>query len=79
MPSNIPSIIKHNPFGDAIIPKRKLWRKPKEGLLITTKGKKEGNNGRCAKFFLLPLHLEKLCVDIGIQIFILMVKITEIL
>ena len=32
---------KHNPFSDATT----------EGLLITTKGKKEGNNGRCAKSF----------------------------
>ena len=42
---------KQNPFNDAIAPKSKIWRKPREGLTMTCKGKKEGNNGRCAKFF----------------------------
>ena len=36
---------------EAIAPKSKIWRKCKEGLTMTYKGKKEGNNGRCAKLF----------------------------
>ena len=42
---------KQNPFSEAIAPKSKISRKRKEGLTMTCKGKKEGNNGRCAKLF----------------------------
>ena len=42
---------KQNPFSEAVAPKSKNWRRPCEGLVMTSKGKKEGNNGRCAKLF----------------------------
>ena len=42
---------KLNPFNEAIAPKSKIWRKSREGLTMTAKGKKEGNNGRCVKLF----------------------------
>lgn len=42
---------KRNPLGEARAPGGMTWRKPKEGLSITTKGKKEGSNGKMANFF----------------------------
>ena len=41
-----------NPYCEAIAPRKKMWKKRKEGLLINSMIKKEGNNGRGAKFFL---------------------------
>ena len=37
---------KSNPFAEAVTTKAKIWRKPNEGLSMTRKGKKEGNNGK---------------------------------
>lgn len=42
---------KTNPLGEARAPGGMTWRKPQEGLTITTKGKKEGSNGKMANFF----------------------------
>ena len=42
---------KSNPFSDAVSPKSKVWRNRSEGLKITRKGKKEGNNGRKLRLF----------------------------
>ena len=42
---------KTNPFNDASATKTMTWRRPNEGILCTTRGKKEGNGGRMANFF----------------------------
>ena len=42
---------KGSPFSDAVAPKAKIWRKPSEGLKMTRKGKKEGNNGNQVRLF----------------------------
>ena len=42
---------KQHPLEDVIAPKSLIWRKRGEGLYMTAKGKKVGNNGLGAKFF----------------------------
>ena len=42
---------KTNPFNDVSATKTTTWRRPNEGLLFTTREKKEGNGGRMAHFF----------------------------
>ena len=42
---------KTNPFNDASSTKTMTWRRPNERLLWTTRGKKVGNGGRVAHFF----------------------------
>ena len=42
---------KSNPFSDAVAPRAKVWRMPSEGLKVTRKGKKEGNNGKKIRLF----------------------------
>ena len=42
---------KTNPYGEAVAPKAKLWRKRSEGMSMSRKGKKEGNNARSVKLF----------------------------
>ena len=42
---------KTNPFSEAISPKSKIWRTKKEGLTMTGKGKKVGNNGKAVRVF----------------------------
>lgn len=42
---------KNNPFSDAVAPGAKVWRQPSEGLKVTRKGKKEGNNGKKVRMF----------------------------
>ena len=42
---------KTNPYNDARATKTMTWRKPNEGLHFTSRGKKEGNGGRMAHFF----------------------------
>lgn len=42
---------KLHPYDDVIAPQSLVWRKRGEGLLMSAKGKKEGNNGPGAKFF----------------------------
>jgi len=42
---------KTNPCGEARATSSMTWRKPSEGLRVTTKGKKEGSGGRMANFF----------------------------
>ena len=40
---------KYNPLDDARAPKGKIWRKRKEGLSVTAKGKHVGSGGRVVK------------------------------
>ena len=40
---------KYNPLDDARAPKGKIWRKRKEGLPVTAKGKHVGSGGRVVK------------------------------
>ena len=47
---------KVNPFNEAIAPREKIWRARGEGLEMTAKGKKEGNNGRCVRMFVAISH-----------------------
>jgi len=47
---------KKNPFDQAISPKKKIWRKRSEGLKMTAKGKKEGNNGKRVKLYVGISH-----------------------
>lgn len=47
---------KSNPHGEARATSTMTWRKPKEGLQRTTKGKKEGSGGRMAHFFVGISH-----------------------
>ena len=42
---------KSNPAGEARAVTSMTWRRPDEGLKITTKGRKEGSGGKVAKFF----------------------------
>ena len=42
---------KKNPAGEARAVTSMTWRRPDEGLQITTKGRKEGSGGKVAKFF----------------------------
>ena len=42
---------KTNPYSQATAPKSRLWRKKSEGLILTGKGKKEGNNGKSVRVF----------------------------
>ena len=42
---------KVNPYSQALAPKRKVWRTRGEGLVVTSKGKKEGNGGKCVRLF----------------------------
>ena len=42
---------KSNPFCAFIQPKAKTWHKRSEGLKLTQKGRKIGNNGRQVKLF----------------------------
>ena len=45
-----------NPYAEARAVSSMAWRQPKEGLRITTKGRKEGSNGRMANFFVAIAH-----------------------
>ena len=47
---------KFHPYGEARSASSMAWRKPNEGLIITTKGKKEGSGGRMAQFFVGIAH-----------------------
>lgn len=47
---------KRNPCGEARATSSMTWRKPKEGIKITTKGKKEGSGGKMANFFVGISH-----------------------
>jgi hypothetical protein len=47
---------KFNPLGEARAAGTMAWRKPKEGLSRTTKGKKEGVGGKMANFFVAIAH-----------------------
>ena len=40
-------------------PKAKIWRKRSEGLKLTQKGKKTGNNGRQVKLFVAIAYMER--------------------
>ena len=42
---------KSDPFSESIQPKATIWRKRSEGLKLTRKGRKTGNNGRQVKLF----------------------------
>ena len=42
---------KSNPAGEARAVSSMTWRRPDEGLKITTKGRKEGSGGKMANFF----------------------------
>jgi len=42
---------KYNPYAEARAVSSMAWRKPGEGLDITTKGRKEGSGGRLANFY----------------------------
>ena len=42
---------KYNPMGEARAVSSMAWRRPDEGLTITTKGRKEGSGGKMANFF----------------------------
>ena len=42
---------KPNPAGEARIVSSMTWRRPNEGVAITTKGRKEGSGGKMANFF----------------------------
>ena len=42
---------KWDPYSEAVAPNSKIWRLDGEGLEITRKRKKEGNNGRLVKLF----------------------------
>jgi len=45
-----------NPFAEARAVSSMAWRKPAEGLSVTTKGRKEGSNGKMANFFVAINH-----------------------
>ena len=45
-----------NPYAEARAVSSMAWRKPREGLSITTKGRKEGSNGKMANFFVAISH-----------------------
>jgi len=47
---------KGNPFAEARCTANMAWRKRKEGLQRTTKGKKEGSGGKMANFFVGIAH-----------------------
>ena len=42
--------------GEARAASSMTWRRPSEGLLLTTKGKKEGSGGKMANFFVAIAH-----------------------
>jgi len=42
---------KKDPYSEAIAPNAKVWRQKNEGLKLSRKGKKEGNNGKAVKMF----------------------------
>ena len=42
---------RSNPYSEASCSSSMAWRKPGEGLAITTKGRKEGSGGKMANFF----------------------------
>lgn len=45
-----------NPYAEARAVSSMAWRKPGEGLNITTKGRKEGSAGKMANFFVAIAH-----------------------
>lgn len=45
-----------NPYQEACAPGAMAWRKKKEGLSRSTKGKKEGSGGKMANFFVAIAH-----------------------
>lgn len=45
-----------NPYSEARAASSMAWRKPGEGLSMTTKGKKEGSGGKMANFFVAISH-----------------------
>ena len=47
---------KPNPAGEARAVSSMTWRKPNEGVAITTKGRKEGSGGKMANFFVAISH-----------------------
>ena len=47
---------KSNPWQEARAISSMTWRKPSEGLKVTTKGRKEGSGGRMANFFVAISH-----------------------
>ena len=47
---------RRNPYAEARSVSSMAWRKPGEGLQITTKGRKEGSNGKMANFFVAISH-----------------------
>jgi len=47
---------RSNPYEEARTVSSMAWRKPGEGLQITTKGRKEGSGGRMARFFVAIAH-----------------------
>ena len=50
---------KSDPFIKRTHPKAKIWRKRSEGLKLTQKGKKTGNNGRQVKLFVAIAYMER--------------------
>lgn len=47
---------KQDPYNEARATSSMAWRKPGEGLSMTTKGKKEGSGGKMANFFVAISH-----------------------
>jgi len=47
---------RDNPYNEARTVSSMAWRKPGEGLKITTKERKEGSGGRMANFFVAIAH-----------------------
>lgn len=47
---------KTNPHAEARSTSTRTWRKKKEGLSLTTKGKKEGSGGKMANFYVAIAH-----------------------
>ena len=47
---------KMDPAGEARMVSSMTWRKASEGILITTKGRKEGSGGKMANFFVAIAH-----------------------
>ena len=45
-----------HPYADSRAPRKKVWRKRGEGLQITAKGRKEGNNGTLVRLFVAISH-----------------------
>jgi hypothetical protein len=49
-------VFKTNPLGQARAPRSRVYRKPSEGLVCTSKGRKEGTGGRYAKMVVAISH-----------------------